>query len=495
MINLITPYKYNNIYVKKTPVQNSKLSGMPKYDTVQFTARSMPSEFGNVFDYLASEIAMRKKTKYNVNGGMLYADKIRQAIIELFERNKVFSKFELAIHEKVKWKNYVPQEVRTNAVDKVNEARIARLNQWQSILDNPQKNLEQKDIILQKKLENNRSLQFVIWEAVTSELKKDNRYIPVPFDAKALLDTIQRYEKILPRDRAVSCAKPSFLEYYTHRLRDNLLMSIGLSKHEEVWVKIPSLKHDPLHKEENINKLEILSNRNWCTRSSIDKAADALDDGDFYVYLKRNSFNMWEPVAGMTSSKGKIDQIQGKDNDNIVPLDLVGEIKSFIQKSGLKCQSGIINEGPKAQQAIFISEKLNEENPLGKTLAQSIKTNDNFSIFEFFGIKAERLKGDKLKIGTYKPTYIMNRDKGQVIPFSMFGLNEDELLANVSIIDGNLILRGNSSLFNSTIRNFPPSLKKVTGKVYCTKQQYERFRTDIERVVGGDKNKIFVSEQ
>ena len=45
---------------------------------------------------------------------------------------------------------------------------------------------------------------------------------------------------------------------------------------------------DPFNKEANIKKLEILSCKNWCTRSSVDKAEAALEDGDFYIYLVRN---------------------------------------------------------------------------------------------------------------------------------------------------------------------------------------------------------------
>lgn len=65
---------------------------------------------------------------------------------------------------------------------------------------------------------------------------------------------------------------------------------------------------------------------------------------------------MWEPLVGMTTAKGKIDQIQGVENNNIVPLKLVNEIEDFINKSNLKCHSGIYDEGPKAYQAILISK-------------------------------------------------------------------------------------------------------------------------------------------
>ena len=317
----------------------------------------------------------------------------------------------------------------------------------------------------------------------------------MPFNEDALLQTINRYEDIEPIDRNVTCAKPSFIEYYTHRLRDNLLMKMGLSNNDEVWVKIPSIKHDYKNRATNIENLEILSNKNWCTRSSDDKAADALADGDFYIYLKRTKpFNMWDPMVGMTSLKGKIDQIQGKENDNIVPLNLVGKIKEFIESSNLKFQSGVLDEGPKAAQAIMISEKLNEKDILtGKTLYNAIKDNDSKSIFGIFGVDYSQLNNGNLKIKSYKPSYNLDSSHGYIAPYSMFGINEDELLNPVQIIDGNFVLSAKNRLFNSSITKFPPNLKSVTGKVICNQEQFAKYHADIMRVVGGQKSRVIVS--
>ena len=235
--------------------------------------------------------------------------------------------------------------------------------------------------------------------------------------------------------------KTFFLEIYTHRLRDNLLMDMGLSEEKAVWVKVPSIKHDQANKESNISMLETLSCRNWCTRSSVDKAEAALQDGDFYIYLKRNGLSMWEPLVGMTSSYGKIDQIQGIENNNIVPLTLVDEIKSFIKSKGLKCHSGLVDEGPKARQAIMISEKLNQEFPeLEKTFAKAIKDADDYAMLNYLGVSVKRGQDGLLELGTYRPSYILSKDSGITIPYSMFGLNEDDLLKNVRVINGNLIL-------------------------------------------------------
>lgn len=485
--------------IQSVKLQNKPLNiyGSVSKDSVCFTGKSAPSMYNSVFEYLAAELLGGNK-KFQVDGSMLSASKIKDAVNNLYEQGKVFFPFKKTLVEKIKWKSYIPQDVREFSIDKINQAREVRMNQWKSFLQNPEQ-LSPEGTPYNPKLvgqiKNDNSLKLVIWNAITGEIKDNNRHIPVPFNEKALLETIVGFENIAPKDRAVRCAVPSFLDIYTHRLRDNLLMDMGLSDRDSVWVKIPSLKHDSANQEKNIEKLEILSCKNWCTRSSVDKAKDALDDGDFYIYLERGKYNLWEPLVGMTSARGKIDQIQGVENNNIVPLGLVDEIKSYIQKNGLQCHSDIIDEGPKAKQAILISEKLNETIPeLKKSFAKVIKEKDDIAMLKYLGIEVEQLADGGLKISTYRPSYNMSLNSGISIPYSMFGLDEDDLLKNVKVIDGNLILDNKNKLFNSRITKFPPKLEKVNGRVSCTSEQFAKFADDIMRVVGNNPSKVVVHQ-
>ncbi len=475
-------------------VKTALINGLNQ-DTVCFTGKSLSSKYSTVFEYLASEILGGSK-KYGVDGSQLSASKIGAAVDDLFEQGKMFIPFKEVITEKIKWKSYIPQDIRQYSIDKINEARGVRMDQWKRFLQNPEAILNNNSPYSSKlvsKVENDNSLKLVIWNAISSEIKNNNRHIPVPFDEKALLETINGFEKIAPKDRAVRCASPSFLEIYTHRLRDNLLMDMGLSGNEAVWVKIPSIAHSGANRDKSIAMLETLSCRNWCTRSSVDKAEDALLDGDFYIYLARGKFNLWEPLVGMTTAKGKIDQIQGVENNNIVPLALVNEIKTYIKNNNLKCHSAIIDEGPKALQAIMISEKLSEVDPiLKRNFAKTIKLNDDFGMFKALNVDIKVLEDGMYEIGTYRPVYNLNQKHGISIPYSMFGLDEDILLQNVRKINGNLILDNKNSLFNSRITKFPPKLESVSGRISCNKEQYQKFGADIERVIGGDKSKLII---
>lgn len=487
-----------NVYNKRTSNPLSVLSfnkGLAA-DTVCFTGKSPASTYKTVFEYLAAEILSSNK-RYHVGGERISASKIGAAVQSLFNEDRMFLPFKYSVSEKIKWKSYIPQDIREFSIGKINEARTERMEVWRTFLKYLRApgdtSLVVKNPELVNKIGNDDSIRLVIWNAVASELKESNRHIPVPFDEKALLETIKGFEKIDPKDRTVRCASPSFIEMYTHRLRDNLLMDLELSDNKAVWVKVPSIKHDVVHKEENIRMLEILSCRNWCTRSSVDKAEAALEDGDFYIYLERGKSNLWEPLVGMTSLRGKIDQIQGIENNNIVPVGLVDEIKTFINSRNLKIHSGITDEGPKASQALMISEKLNEVVPEVKSsFIKAIKDNNSFAMFKHLGVDVKSLNDGTLKIGTYRPSYVIDPKSGITVPYSMFGLNEDILLSNVRVIDGNLILNNKNKLFNSRIAKFPPMLETVTGKIQCTTEQYERFKPDIDRLIGNDRSKLVI---
>ena len=503
MLSAINNITCNNRYynIPQKPYCNS----VPKFnaglgaDTVSFSGKSPCELYKSVFDFIAAEIFDANKA-YKIDGSLLSASKIKVAIKTLFDEGRAYPPFKISDSEKIKWKSYIPKDIREFSIGKINEARLERMNEWKSFLTDPEKMLAQKrtpNPELAKKINDNPSLRFIIWHSVSGELKANNRHIPVPFDDKALLDTIKGYEKIAPIDRKVRCSSPTFLEIYTHRLRDNLLMQMGKSGDKPVWIKIPSIAHDKMNKEQNIAALEILSSKNWCTRSSVDKAEAALQDGDFYIYLKRGKSELWEPLIGMTSAKGKIDQIQGVENNNIITLNLVDEVKSFIQANKLQCHSGIIDEGPKARQAIMISEKLNETLPDVKpsySFARAIKENDSATVFKFLNIPVKQLDDGMLEIGTYRPSYSLNSKSGISVPYSMFGLDEDLLLQNVKVINGNLVLDAKLNVFESRITKFPPKLEVVTGRIVCSKEQYAKFKPDIDKLLKGDMRKLVIHQ-
>ena len=118
-------HNYNNIKpVKQYP------NLMPLVaDTVSFRGKSSPSTYKTVFQYLASEIIAGNKA-YKIDSSLLSSKKIGQAIQQLIEEDRIFLPYKLTNHEKIKWKSYIPEDIRVFSVDKINEARVERMNQW-----------------------------------------------------------------------------------------------------------------------------------------------------------------------------------------------------------------------------------------------------------------------------------------------------------------------------------------------------------------------------
>ena len=118
--------------------------------------------------------------------------------------------------------------------------------------------------------------------------------------------------------------------------------------------------------------VENLSNPNWCTRSRFNKASEVIKDGHFYVYLERNAQKQWSSKAAITTYNGKISQIQGKKNDNFIPLSMRNIVATFLSsinaissdtknniQKNLKCESGYNSELPFAYTQLLISQKNN----------------------------------------------------------------------------------------------------------------------------------------
>lgn len=140
-----------------------------------------------MFEYLAAEILSSNK-RYHVGGERISASKIGAAVQSLFNEDRMFLPFKYSVSEKIKWKSYIPQDIREFSIGKINEARTERMEVWRTFLKYLRApgdtSLVVKNPELVNKIGNDDSIRLVIWNAVASELKESNRHIPVPFDEK-----------------------------------------------------------------------------------------------------------------------------------------------------------------------------------------------------------------------------------------------------------------------------------------------------------------------
>jgi hypothetical protein len=193
----------------------------------------------------------------------------------------------------------------------------------------------------------------------------------------------------------------------------------------------------------------------------------------------------------MACAKGRVDQIQGPENNNFIPLNLLDEIKTYLSENNIATQSIITDEGPKATVAIMIADKLEEFDQINKkTFSKAIKDNDINNILKFLHIKNRYLPNGNLEISGYKPSYLLDHNRGISVPYSMLGVDEDKILKTVEVIDGNFILWNKNNLYSSKITTFPPKLQIVRGRIECSKEQYAKYKDDLLRVVDNDEKRI-----
>ena len=464
-------------------------------DTISFGAAHKAEDYSSIFEYLVVR-------DINIQGAKS-PNKIKATIDDAFKTGKVYTEPVLADYKKIKWKSYIPLEYRQGDTEIVNEARKERLSQWKNILENPDKAPELKghDKLIEK-IKNNSALKLLIWNTVTSGLKENNKHIPAPFNAHALEITIDGFEESGVTNANVQFSGITFSKMYNHKLIDNMLKVIEeerpdnityLNKNLEVikdsndegkaWVKIPSFSTDPQNKEDNIQKVEILSNPNWCTRSSACKAEATLKDGDFYVYLERDKKGFWEPVIGMASANGKIAQIQGSANDFTIPEEHLDSIKKYIDLKNLSCLKGFDEGCPTAKEALIIAEKLRENNPeYGKSFKEALKQGDSLTIFKYLGYqKIIKNEDGTIELEKYTATY--SPESGINIPYYFLGIDEDKLLENVSKINGKMLLTNKQGdpFYSSRLKSFPKNLKSVTGEIICNQEQLKLFEEEMKK--------------
>ena len=432
-------------------------------------------------------------------------------------RAPVVSQFS-SIPAKVVLPSHVATDVKEYEVMMVNKARKDTLNHWFTSLE--EITAGKKNSTLKESLSEHPDLKLFVLSSLTTSLQDSNRIIPSPFDEKALEETVQEcfFDKDGNYMSSPNITPTKFMAQYNSTLIENTINEIitnpsfenhiiyekegkpiektpNLSAKDfsSLWVKIPKSRFSPPSAGE-VSVVENLSNPNWCTRSRFNKAKEVIKDGHFYIYLERNAQQQWSSKAAITTYNGRISQIQGKKNDNFIPSSMRHIVSTFLSsinaisndkknniQKNLKCESGYNSELPFAYTQLLISQKLAEVTKVEDTskttsLSSAIKNQDSFSALKILypSSYVQRLENGKISLLSYKPIVHID-DKSSIIPISLLNINENFLLKDVEEV------RGNINIADSKLDKFPPSLKRVSGKLTLSKEQYERFGEYINK--------------
>ena len=129
-------------------------------------------------------------------------------------------------------------------------------------------------------------------------------------------------------------ASISFRNIYKKHLLS--LLPQTKNKDDENWVIIKSIPHDPKHYEDNITRLQLLSHRSWCTKTST--ARMHLMYGDIHILLEKG-----QPRVALRFFDDVVDEVQSIGNRGINPKD-IDIVEKYVETNGFKLSENVLNE-------------------------------------------------------------------------------------------------------------------------------------------------------
>ena len=316
--------------------------------------------------------------------------------------------------------------------------RVDRLEEWQKALTD---------------LDYKPTINLLIYDAVTSELKPNNDTLPPVYNEHVLVKTVNEVNEKLKTD----AKQPfSFLKMYKTNLKSEILGKDN-EPIKEGWLVIPSRTNDPEHFEENVRKLQTFSYDKWCTKSFF--AQEYLSKGDFHFYFKDG-----KPQIGIRFIDNKIEEIQNPENTSIISQEYFEVVKEHITDNGYKL--GFVARDF-YDKAASLNTKINKaKKNIG---AEAIENNDTLKILRNFGVKKD--EDGNIRVKKYD----------QLSPFFTYkdlGIDEDKMFENITSIEGNAI-------FSRSDLKSLHNLKSIGGNVYIVNSKLsEKDFKDIE--IGGE---------
>ena len=275
--------------------------------------------------------------------------------------------------------------------------------------------------------------QLIILDSITKDLKPNEDRLPPVLNKGVLADTVEEIGKTLKED---SKTQINFIKKYDTKLKALYLEDTNTGEKGTKWVIIPSKKHDTENFDKNVEKLKMLSHKNWCTKSGA--AQPYLSKGDFHVYLVDG-----QPKLGIRYAGDKIAEIQGEKNNTHIPpmyyeeaTKHIEECRSkktkFLQKLGFSTNDLSAKAKGEIDRDKLTYKKFNDAK---NALADSIKNNDYETIFNYFGMEPK-----KDKDGLFTISHFNRQEDCDGYTYSDLGINESKMLEKVKEIRGDIDL-------------------------------------------------------
>lgn len=315
--------------------------------------------------------------------------------------------------------------IAVNEYAKYNEARIKGIESWYKFL---KEESNYKDDVF---------VHLLVMDGITREMKPNNAYTPPTVSQEEFEAT---YNALL-----ASNTKVSFSKLYAQQIRNKALQQftteyVSLNGIEGQWVTIPCSQRGDAKYEEHVAMVQALSEgSSWCLR--FENAHTYLQQGNLHFFVDKNG----QSQVAINETDGQITQIQKRyDQNSTVPIPYSEVISEWAKKNKYSGQEENI------QQAL----KQKPEFDSLRNKVQKLMIEKNYeAVFELLDISYEKLPDGTYEVKNYKAKY------NKYYTLNDLGINENELLANVSVLSSNT---WDSSFEGSNVTSLP-KLKKIVG--------------------------------
>ncbi len=335
-----------------------------------------------------------------------------------------------------------PNYIATGDYASYNTARKEGIANWYNYLT---KESNYKDDVF---------VHLLVMDGITKEMRPNNAVTPPAITHESFEAT---YNALLEQNSSVSFSKIYAQQTKQNAINKYTTQEVSLDGVEGRWVTIPRSQKGEPNYDEHIAMVQALSEgSSWCLR--FENAHGYLQGGNLHFFVDKNGNSQ----VAINETDGTITQIQKRYNqDSTVPIPYAQVIANWAKDNNYK--------GHENQIQTALNAKPEFDN-LKKQIAELQKNKDSLGIFKLMNIKVKNAED-----GTYIISYYKAKYNNQYTLFDL-GVDENELMKNVSEISSSLDLEG-SSLTSL------PKLRKIKGKINLGDNKLNDFRS-LESING-----------
>ena len=431
-------------------------------DAVKISLKEQGIEIDSILKKLDSQVVRTSNnvpTRAKVESGFRSKAKItgfERIVVDKYEpteqvwRNEEATK-KWAEEKYTEYKNREYVSTRNTAEDpqlgeKVTQKRKEVLKEWYDFMETDEN------------IKNSPFVKVILCDFITKELEPERSTTPPALNKDVV-------KQIL--GDAANSSNFSFSNAYAKKMKE---LSAKNSKGQQVevngrkgtWYTVPKTDSSSPDFKANAAKIRAFSDgTNWCIRTW--NAEPYVQQGTMHFFVDENGLT--QICIREQGGPGSVYEIQKRQQDQTAPVAYLDVIQSYMKKHELKPQNYCKSELDKA-----IAQKP-EYDKLKSELDILNNKKDYKGILEKMGISVTVLPDGTFELSHY--TSYINK-----IALNDFGINENELLANVSRI------KGNANFKDSNITGLP-MLREVDGKLDFGYSNISNLK-NLKRINGKD---------